>query len=212
MTELRPQLVLDAAQVWNPRQVAGLGGFAAVFLVIGGRQDGLQMALPVLGMIGLLAATGPFLADRIHGLDQLYGQLPTTRTTVVRSHYLVGVIAFLGAAAVATLAATLISPSPHDAVALALVSIAATAAVTAIAIPAIVRFGQQALLFVTFGLAALGALAVKAIPSVQARLVSLATGAQGNPTATAATGLTVLCLLWAASYLVTHRIYSRRDF
>lgn len=212
MTDLRPQLVLDAAQVWNPRQIVGLGGFAAVFLLIGGRQGGLQMATPVLGMIGLLAATSPFVIDRVHGLDQLYGQLPTTRTAVIRSHYLVGLAAFLVAAVIATLAAALISPTPRSAVTLALGSIVTIAAVTAIAIPAIVRFGQQALLYVSFGLAALGALGVKAIPSAHTHIATLFAATQHQPATTSAIAAVTLCLLWASSYLVTHGIYTRRDF
>ncbi len=211
MHNLQAQLRLDAAQVWNPRIIFGLAGLAVVFLFIGGHEQGVHMAVSVLGMIGLLCSTGPFVADRTYGLNRLYGQLPTTRTTVVLCHYLVGGIAFVGAAFVSALFAVLVGDDQVGAVSTAVAATAAVAVVTAVAIPTITRFGQQSLVFVSFGLVAVGVAAVKAIPHEESMLVDLLSDAAQHPMAASAFLVGAVLLLWIVSYLVTLRIYRKQD-
>lgn len=212
MRNLGAQLALDAVQAWRPRQVVGLAVFGAAFMFLGGDQDGPLMATMPIALIPLLASTASFIADRDDRLDFLSAQLPVTRRTIVASHYLIGAAAFAVTVVVVLGIATALRPEDAEARSLAALTLAGIATIAAVAMPAIARFGRQSLLFVTFGLSAVGLLAARFLPPAADALGRAVEWSGTHALETTLLAAAALALLWAASYAVTAAIYQRRDY
>lgn len=173
---------------------------------------GSNFALTLTAMIVMLPMLNFFQVIETGGLDRLFGSLPVGRRSVVRAHYLVlaSVTALACLPWLVGALVHLVLPNRGvrgEALAFGLATVAATALVVAVEIPAILKWGSRVAAPLIFLITALGVGLVVAVASSSAR------GGAHIPTA-ALVSLAAVLLLGGvyASYLASVRIYARKEF
>lgn len=214
------RLELASARV-NARQMIILAVLVAMMSWVSGSQEPLAFAA-VVPLLPVFFVTYPFLADDRGRHDLLYATLPIRRRTVVSGRHLyfavMELLAMVGAVALANAvaAATGRPLNPGLSILFALASAAVASLIFAVQLPVMfaLGFAKSRWIVVIPMVICFTPIVLTQIPGVGARLANLWPGAL-SPAWSLAVGaglIGVSIVLWAASLVISVRLYAKRQF
>lgn len=214
---------LTAMLKFDLLNLRGMGIGALILLVLGVvfTAMGGAAGTPMLAILMMLLGHQNFSLDSIGTLPLLYHAVPTTRRTVMTSHYLVaagalvvGTVAVLGATAFTHA----IQPSlgSREVMLGTTLTVLAMALVLAIQIPFTVRYGQRGIIAMLLVVGVLGFGGGFLFMQLQERgttmLEAFGTWVWRNPVPTVLGLVAIVIGAWVVSYFASLRVFLRKDF